>query len=169
MTDQKTTGTYDKFYVERRDHRDHPGGDRTNADYFVLDLTYDKYAVFALREYAELVKAEYPLLAADLYKKIYHPEYPFIYKACFAVTLDNGGLNRDNDEPSIKDAYHTFIQSFAADNPGYDLEAINRFFKSLSKEEMEIATAGEETEMLALFQDSPEGAYTLLVYWFEAP
>lgn len=164
---QRTRGEYLKYYVRRHDGRDKKGGDRQNADYFVLDLTYDKYAMIGLLAYAKSCEAEYPLLAADLYKKIYHPEYPFIYKACFAVSLDNGGLNRDRPEGDIKTDYHQFINE--AGLALMDLQAINDWFKYLSDEEMGIATAGEETEMEELFKDAPQGAYALLNLWFDGP
>ncbi len=59
-------GLYDKFYVARRDGRDHPGGDREGAVYFTLDLTHDPYARIALKAYVEATEARYPELAADL-------------------------------------------------------------------------------------------------------
>lgn len=70
MSNQHTQGVYPKFLVSRRDGRDFGNGDRKYADYFVLDLTYDPYALIALKAYVEAVKAEYPLLAKDLSSKI---------------------------------------------------------------------------------------------------
>lgn len=165
--EQKTKGEYLKFYVRRHDGRDKKGGDRDNADYFVLDLTYDKYAYIGLTAYAYAVEAEYPLLAADLFKKIYHPNYPFIYKACFAVTIDNGGLNQYRGESQIKEEYASFIESIKSLYPEYNLEDINLWFKSLKDEDMETATAGEDTDMQELFESAPKGAYIILERWFE--
>lgn len=68
--EQKKIGSYDKFRVTRRDYRDLPNGDRANADYFVLDLTYDKFALTALQAYAVACREEYPLLSEDLFRKI---------------------------------------------------------------------------------------------------
>ncbi len=70
MINQKTTGLYPKFHVHRNDGRDHPGGDRADADYFVLDLTHDKHALIALQAYAHSCAEEYPELAKDLNQKI---------------------------------------------------------------------------------------------------
>lgn len=63
---QRERGLYGKFQVARRDRRDEPGGDREGAEYFVLDLTYDRPSRVALLAYADAVAAEYPILAADL-------------------------------------------------------------------------------------------------------
>lgn len=65
----KTRGLYGKFYVERTDGRDKPGEKHHGCEYFLLDLNHDKYAVPALRAYAEHCQAEYPLLAKDLFAK----------------------------------------------------------------------------------------------------
>jgi len=68
--DQKNRGLYGKFYVERNDGRDLPGGDRTEAEYLVLDLTYDPPARSAAWSYAEAVEKDYPLLAEDIRGKL---------------------------------------------------------------------------------------------------
>lgn len=59
-------GLYDKFRVQRRDHSNWPGGKHDGCSYFVLDLTHDRYALPAIRAYADACREEYPLLAADL-------------------------------------------------------------------------------------------------------
>jgi hypothetical protein len=45
----KTSGD---FYVTRLDGEDMPGGNRQEAEYFVLDIVYDPYAKEALSAYA---------------------------------------------------------------------------------------------------------------------
>ena len=70
LINQRENGLYNKFIVERRDHRDDYGKDRYGADYLVLDLTYDPHAMAGLKAYADAVEKDYPLLAADLRKKI---------------------------------------------------------------------------------------------------
>ena len=65
----RTRGLYGKFYIERTDGKSAPGEKHDGCEYFVLDMTHDKYAVPALRAYAEHCEAEYPLLASDLYDK----------------------------------------------------------------------------------------------------
>ena len=62
-------GLYNKFIVQREDRRDDIGEKHYGCEYFVLDLDHDKYAVPALRAYAEHCEAEYPALAADLHAK----------------------------------------------------------------------------------------------------
>lgn len=68
MTDHNPAahGLYEKFTVQRLDGRDAPGGDRADARYFVLDLTYDQFAAAAARAYAEACATGYPQLAAGL-------------------------------------------------------------------------------------------------------
>ncbi|AJD82946.1 hypothetical protein PJWF_00052 [Achromobacter phage JWF] len=63
-------GLYEKYLVTRRDGRDEPGGDRAGASYFVLDLDHDKFAVPALRAYADACEREYPILAQDIRRMI---------------------------------------------------------------------------------------------------
>lgn len=70
LVNQRETGEYLKFFVNRVDGRDEPNGDRLNADYLVLDLTYDPHAMAGLKAYADAVEKDYPLLAADLRKKL---------------------------------------------------------------------------------------------------
>jgi hypothetical protein len=66
MSTQQTQGLVNKFIVYRRDLRDSPGGDRQDAYYFVLDVTYDPHSRAALLAYADSCEHEFPLLAADL-------------------------------------------------------------------------------------------------------
>jgi hypothetical protein len=62
----RARGLYNKFIVQRADGSDAPGGKHHGCEYFVLDVTHDKYAAAALRAYAEACATEYPLLARDL-------------------------------------------------------------------------------------------------------
>lgn len=59
-------GLIEKFHVSRTDGRDKPGGDKSDAEYFVLDTAHDPFARFALAAYAEACERELPGLAADL-------------------------------------------------------------------------------------------------------
>lgn len=61
-------GIYGKFIVNRVDGRDSPGGDKTNAKYFVLDYANDQYAKKALAHYALCLNgvAEYKQLQRDI-------------------------------------------------------------------------------------------------------
>ena len=65
----RTRGLYDKFYVERTDATDQPGGKHAGCEYFVLDLDHDQHAGPALEAYAASCEADYPALAADLRAK----------------------------------------------------------------------------------------------------
>lgn len=66
----KTRGLYDKFDVYRADGTSSPGQKHHGCEYFVLDMDHDKFAVPALRAYADACAEEYPLLAADIRRKI---------------------------------------------------------------------------------------------------
>lgn len=65
-TDQER-GLYSKYMVVRNND---PESNHVDCDYFVLDLTYDRFAKAALKAYAEACAAEYPFLAADLRAKL---------------------------------------------------------------------------------------------------
>lgn len=65
MSDQ-SKGLYQKFIVERADGSSAPGCRHEHCTYFVLDLDHDKFALPALRAYADACADEYGVLAADL-------------------------------------------------------------------------------------------------------
>ena len=56
-------GLYRKFNVSRVSD---PKGKHKNCEYFVLDMSHDKFARDALNAYASACEHEYPQLAADL-------------------------------------------------------------------------------------------------------
>lgn len=66
----KECGLYKKFSVFRNDGSSLPGQKHHGCDYFVLDLTHDKFAALAPAAYADACENDYPLLASDLRKKI---------------------------------------------------------------------------------------------------
>ena len=69
--DQKEKGLYDKFRVYRTDGKHDPGDKHEGCEYFVLDLTHDRFAVRALMAYAGSCRAGgYIPLACDLGKKV---------------------------------------------------------------------------------------------------
>ncbi len=67
---QKNKGIYRKFYVERTDGQSKPGGKHADCEYFVLDLDHDPFAAVAIAASVDACEEEYPLLAADLRKKL---------------------------------------------------------------------------------------------------
>lgn len=74
MSDQ-SEGLYRKFRVERTDGNGAIVGDKhRGCEYFVLDLTHDKFALPAILAYAEACGNEYPALAVDLYQKSHEIE-----------------------------------------------------------------------------------------------
>lgn len=72
----KTRGLYNKFTVIRSDGKDNISGKHHSCEYFVLDMTHDKYALPAIAAYARSCKVEYPLLAAHLRAKYPAPPPP---------------------------------------------------------------------------------------------
>lgn len=66
----KDGAIYGKFNVSRVDGRDAEGGDKADAEYFVLDITHDPYAREALMFYAYKCVDEFPLLSADIWNKL---------------------------------------------------------------------------------------------------
>jgi hypothetical protein len=66
MSKQTELGAYEKFTVSRKDGRDKPGGDRADAKYFVLDLTYDPFAEDAMFAYAAACRTSHLLLSLDI-------------------------------------------------------------------------------------------------------
>jgi hypothetical protein len=67
--DTTKIGLYHKYMVRRRDGRSARGEKHDGCEYFVLDLTHDKFAAPAVLAYAEACESEYPALAADLRAK----------------------------------------------------------------------------------------------------
>lgn len=61
-------GLFNKFLVRRQDGSDinELYGKHYGCEYFVLDMTHDKYAVGALRKYADDCEKDLPTLARDL-------------------------------------------------------------------------------------------------------
>lgn len=70
MNNNKDKGLYNKFTVIRNDGSSEPGMKHHNCDYFVLDITHDKFAIKALFAYANDCKDEYPLLAQAILDKL---------------------------------------------------------------------------------------------------
>ena len=62
-------GLYQKFNVSRTDGGDQPGEKHHGAEYFVLDLSDDPFAIPAAVAYADACRNDYPALAADLERK----------------------------------------------------------------------------------------------------
>lgn len=63
-------GLYRKYRVERTDGTSAEGQKHHGCEYFVLDLTHDRFAREALTAYARACADEYPTLANDLQRKL---------------------------------------------------------------------------------------------------
>jgi hypothetical protein len=55
-----------KYWVDRIDGRDLPGGDRVDSKYFVLDYVHDPYAIAALEAYAFACHKDLPNLSEEI-------------------------------------------------------------------------------------------------------
>ena len=60
-------GYYRKYSVKRLKDKTKK---HARCEYFVLDLNHDTHALAALRAYAKSCEAEFPELAADLFRKV---------------------------------------------------------------------------------------------------
>ncbi len=68
--DDTNRGIYEKFIVRRFDGSHRKGKKHGGCEYFVLDLSHDKFAGPAIRAYAEACATEYPHLSRDLLRKL---------------------------------------------------------------------------------------------------
>lgn len=66
--DKKFEGLDDRYLVTRVDGRSEKGKKHHGCQYFVLDLTHDRYAMSAIEQYGMACMNEYPMLATDLFQ-----------------------------------------------------------------------------------------------------
>jgi hypothetical protein len=59
-------GIFKKFHVARTDGSDLEGGKHADCQYFVIDITHDKYAPAAMQAYALACGLTHPQLAKDI-------------------------------------------------------------------------------------------------------
>ena len=64
--DKFNLGLYEKFIITRTDGQSLPGEKHQGCQYFVIDITHDKFAKVALLAYADACESGYPFLADDL-------------------------------------------------------------------------------------------------------
>ena len=95
----KDAGVYRKFEVRRTDGRDGPGGDRQDAEYFVLDVVHDKFAKAALLSYSYACRTEYPKLAEDMVRRYNLPQPA-------GLTLDKAQVEALKEVLRISDRSH---------------------------------------------------------------
>lgn len=68
ILDKRQRGLYRKFKVTRTDGSSRKGQKHYGCQYFVLDLTHDKFAKAALASYAQACQFEYPVLSQELFE-----------------------------------------------------------------------------------------------------
>lgn len=59
-------GLYQKYEIHRTDGSSEPGGKHDNCQYFVIDITHDKFAGHALMAYSKACYQELPVLSEEL-------------------------------------------------------------------------------------------------------
>ena len=94
-----------------------------------------------------------------------HLHWPGLWRACFLITVDNGGLNRFRSEEKIKREFRDFIDR--RPEPAEILRAIDDWLKDLDEERLETVTVGEHTEMEEALKNGPVFTDTILGAWFD--
>ncbi len=91
--------------------------------------------------------------------------YAGIWRACFAITLDNGGLHRDRSERQVKEEFRVWLPQI--EDTGVDIAAIDAWLAALSEDDLGTVTAGEMDEMAEKMKPAPAGTDKLLADYFE--
>lgn len=94
-----------------------------------------------------------------------HKRYPGIWRACFEIKIDNGGLHRDRSERQVKEEFNTWLTCIA--DTGADLLAIDAWLAALSDDDLGTITAGEMNDMAAKMNSAPPFTEKLLNDYFE--
>lgn len=89
-----------------------------------------------------------------------HKAYPAIAKATLEMAYDNGGINRDRSEENCMQDLDAVLGAEGVYHD--DLVKIDAWFASLSDDQMQVAVAGEETEMKVLLASAPPHTDELL-------
>lgn len=89
--------------------------------------------------------------------------YPGISRATLLIALDNGGINRNRSEKRQQRDLLRFLER----QPQEILPAIDEWLSGLSKDDLETACCGEESEMEELLKDAPPFTDKLLNDYFE--
>lgn len=89
---------------------------------------------------------------------------PGIMKACTLIALDNGGINRDRSEMDQARELGMWLEEV---EDQFDLPMIDAWLSSLSKEDLDIACGGEDTEMEAIHKSGPPGSNEFLNLYFD--
>lgn len=86
--------------------------------------------------------------------------YPGIARAALEMAYDNGGVTRDRPEGAIiQELGVVLAEGF---DLAFDLNAISGWLLSLPDTQLNIAVAGEYSEMVELMSGAPPGTNSLL-------
>ncbi len=91
--------------------------------------------------------------------------FPGIWRACFAITIDNGGLHRDRSERRVKEEFEVWLPQI--EDTGVDLAVIDSWLAALSEDDLGTVTAGEMKEMKEKMNSAPPGTEKLLNDYFD--
>lgn len=89
--------------------------------------------------------------------------YPGLWRACFAITVANGGLHRERPEERIKEEFCDWLALSA----GVDLLAIDAWLATLDESDLETVTDGEASKADALLKSAPANTQALLNDYFD--
>lgn len=73
-----------------------------------------------------------------------HLLYPGIAKAALEISYDNGGINRDRSEAKHRRDLNRFMAREPMERD--QLQAIDKFLTALSEGDLQLVTAGEQSE-----------------------
>ncbi len=86
--------------------------------------------------------------------------YPAIARAALEMSYDNGGINRDRSEADVLEALERIIAD--GGDIAFDLSAIDKWLGTLDENQMQVAVAGEQSEMERLLATAPTGTDAFL-------
>jgi hypothetical protein len=92
-------------------------------------------------------------------------KYQNIARACFAICIDNGGINRERSEQQWRDEFAAFINREAW--PPEILVAIDAWLGTLAADDLETVCAGVDTEAMTLMESAPPCTQEVLDAYFE--
>ncbi len=90
--------------------------------------------------------------------------YDAIHRTLLAISLDNGGINRDRSEEQQKLEASEWLDKVKQDN---DLNAYEAWLGTKTEEEIETLANGEFHDIEAMMHEAPKGLDDFLNDYFE--
>lgn len=89
--------------------------------------------------------------------------YPNLHAACFAIALARGDVNRFSDATDV----HNSIADWVDRQDDNDLPPIEAWLGTLTKDELDIVTDGDDEDAKRILTRSPPLSADLLARFFE--